>query len=54
MLQIARLFVFSKNAQIFIRGKDNSRQQSKKLRLYAAKNDMQLSEVIEKLINKEF
>ncbi len=29
-----------------------SPKQSKKLRLYAAKNDMQLSEVIEKLINE--
>jgi len=29
-----------------------SPEQSKKLRLYAAKNDMQLSEVIEKLINE--
>ena len=29
-----------------------SLEQSKKLRLYAAENDMQLSEVIEKLINK--
>ena len=29
-----------------------SPEQSKKLRLYAAQNDMQLSEVIEKLINE--
>jgi len=29
-----------------------SPEQSKKLRLYAAENDMQLSEVIEKLINE--
>jgi len=29
-----------------------SPNQSKKLRLYAAENDMQLSEVIEKLINE--
>lgn len=29
-----------------------SAEQSKKLRLYAAENDMSLSEIIEKLINK--
>lgn len=29
-----------------------SPEQSKKLRLYAAENDMQLSEIIEKLINE--